>query len=418
VKILVLAEFFPVTYDPTSGIFILEQLRALRKMGVNAVVLRPIPWPPRFLRWMPRVRKYFEMPLQAEIDGFEVHYPRIPAFPGGRLYSLYGLLQYLWSRRLVRQCMTEEKIDLIHAHTVTPSGFAAVLLGREFKLPVVCTARGSDILVTPQRSRATLLATTWSLRRVGRLAAVSQDLKCKIENLIGARAVEVVQNGVDAAMFKPMAKTQARARLMLPVDREIILYVGHLSPCKGLEFLLDAVTRLGTPDALLYLVGDGVLKKELVAMASRLGITERCVFVGTRPHEEIPLWLGAADCLVLPSLSEGIPNVLREAMICRVPIIATPVGGIPEIIKHRQTGILVPVRDSTALAQAIQDVLNPSSDFLSEMVNRADNAAKNMAWESNARQMIAVYQDALAESMAQDTGTPCEVSTHDLGPSC
>ena len=153
-------------------------------------------------------------------------------------------------------------------------------------------------------------------------------------------------------------------------------------------------------------------------MASRLGITERCVFVGTRPHEEIPLWLGAADCLVLPSLSEGIPNVLREAMICRVPIIATPVGGIPEIIKDRQTGILVPVRDSTALAHAIQDVLNPSSDFLSEMVDRADNAAKNMAWETNARQMIAVYQDALAENMAPDTGSPCEVSADDLGPSC
>ena len=68
-------------------------------------------------------------------------------------------------------------------------------------------------------------------------------------------------------------------------------------------------------------------------MANRLGILGRCVFVGTRPHEEIPLWLGAADCLVLPSLGEGIPNVVREAMICRVPVIATPVGGVPEIVK-------------------------------------------------------------------------------------
>lgn len=395
-KILVLAEFFTVPYDTTSGVFILDQLRALRKMGVDAVVIKPIPWPPRFLKRMHRLRKYFEMPLRTEVDGFEVHYPRVPALPGGRLYSLYGLLQYLWCRRLVRRCLAQGKIDLIHAHTITPSGFAAVLLGLEFKLPVICTVRGSDILLTPQRSRASLLATTWSLRRVGRLVSVSQDLKCKIEKLVGVRAVEVVPNGVDAAMFKPVAKKHARARLMLPARRIIILYVGHLSPFKGLEFLLEAFARLQISDVLLYLVGDGVLRKELLAMANRLGILERCVFVGTRPHEEISFWLGAADCLVLPSLSEGIPNVLREAMICRAPVIATPVGGVPEIIKHRETGMLVPARDSVLLAKAIGDVLNPTSDIVLEMVNRAEAAAKNMAWETHARQMIGVYHDALA----------------------
>jgi glycosyltransferase involved in cell wall biosynthesis len=225
--------------------------------------------------------------------------------------------------------------------------------------------------------------------------AVSQDLKRKIDKLTGIRAVDVVQNGVDAAMFKPVAKIDARATLMLPVDRTIILYLGHLAPFKGIEFLLAAVTSLDMPDALLYLVGDGVLKKELVAVANRLGIIRRCVFVGTRPHEEILLWLGAADCLVLPSLSEGIPNVLREAMICRVPVIATPVGGVPEIIKHQQTGILVPAKDSVSLAKAIGDVLNPTSDFVLDMVDRAESEAKNMAWETNAKKTIAVYQDVL-----------------------
>jgi teichuronic acid biosynthesis glycosyltransferase TuaC len=407
VKILHLAEYFPMPYDTTGGVFILNQLRALRKMGADAVVVKPIPWPPRVLKRMPRVRKYFEMPLRTEVDGFEVHYPRVPALPGGRLYSLYGLLQYLYCRRLVRQCLAEDKIDLIHAHTSMPSGFAAVLLGREFKLPIVCTVRGSDIHFTPQRSRATLLATQWSLRRVGHLVAVSQDLKRKIEKLIAVRAVEVVQNGVDAAMFKPVGKIHARAALMIPVDRTIVLYVGHLVPFKGLEFLLEAFARLDMPDALLYLVGDGLLKKDLVAMASRLGILRRCVFVGTRPHEEIPLWMGAADCFVLPSLSEGIPNVVREAMICRVPAVATSVGGVPEIVKHRETGILVPAGDSVSLAKAIGDVLHPTSDFVLDMVDRAEAAAKNMAWKTNAQKMIAVYQDALTNfTTTQKRGLP------------
>src|SRR5262249_4305909 len=172
-------------------------------------------------------------------------------------------------------------------------------------------------------------------------------------------------------------------------------------------FLLEAVTRLNMPDAVLCLVGDGVLKQELVEIASRLGILRRCVFVGTRPHEEIPLWLGAADCLVLPSLSEGIPNVLREAMICRTPLIATPVGGVPEIIKHRQTGMLVPAKNSVSLAKAIGDVLNPSSDFVLDMVDRAEAAAKNMAWETSARKTIAVYQDTLTNfTTTQKRGLP------------
>jgi len=108
-----------------------------------------------------------------------------------------------------------------------------------------------------------------------------------------------------------------------------------------------------------------------------------------------------------------MPTILLEAMICRVPVIATPVVGVPEIIEHRQAGMLVPARGSVALANAIEDILNPTTDFVSDVVYRAENAAKNMTWETTARQMIGQYQDAWPRTLAPNTGAPCEVSAHE-----
>jgi glycosyltransferase involved in cell wall biosynthesis len=82
-------------------------------------------------------------------------------------------------------------------------------------------------------------------------------------------------------------------------------------------------------------------------------------------------------------------------------------------VEHRQTGVLVAARDSVALAKAIEDTLNPTIDFVSDMVDRAEKTAKNMTWETSARQMIALYQDALTKNMAPNTGAPCEVSAHE-----
>src|SRR5262249_7830345 len=143
----------------------------------------PQPWSPRFLHFLPRVRKYSSIPKAAVVDGFSVTYPRYLSLPAGRLFSLYGFFLYLQCRKVLRQLVEKEKIDLIHAHTALPDGFAAVLLGKEFKLPVVCTAHGSDIKFAPYRSWAARKAAVWTLQRVQRVIAVSVDLRKAILGL-------------------------------------------------------------------------------------------------------------------------------------------------------------------------------------------------------------------------------------------
>ncbi len=321
-----------------------------------------------------------------------MEYLRVPALPGGHLFSVYGLLCYLWCRSTVRRYLAEHKIDLIHAHPVMPAGFAAVLLGREFDLPVVCTGHGSDISLYPQRSWASRLATKWSLRRTKQVVTVSYDLKRKVASLANVENVEVVENGADDRIFKGICKEDARTKVGLSSDKRVILFVGNLVPVKSVDTLLEAVSRLKRKDAALYLVGDGFLRHTLESLASHLGIRKSCMFVGRRPHDEIPFWLSAADCLALSSQSEGLPTILPEAMMCRVPIVATAVGGIPELIKHQQTGLLVPPKDPVALAEAIDALLEPAGHSISAMVERAENTAKSrLTWQANACKMKEVY---------------------------
>src|ERR1700730_6189677 len=176
-KVLVLSEMFPNPGNAMSGIFVLEQMRALRHQGVEVKVISPTPWIPKLLRSRRRVQRYLATPSRSTVDGFSVDYPRVPMFPGGRFNYFSGLVCYMWCRRLLRRQLKKTSIDLIHAHGILPVGFAAGLLGREFRIPVTCTVHGSDINVQPLRNRGNRWATRWALRRVDRLFAVSQALK-------------------------------------------------------------------------------------------------------------------------------------------------------------------------------------------------------------------------------------------------
>ncbi len=398
-RALVLSQMFPSPCDPTAGIFVLEQIKALRRAGVETVVIAPTPWIPAPMRFLKRAQKYLAVPRRHVVDGIEVEYPPTLELPGGRFFWLYGFFQYLRCRSLVRAIMRQHPIDLIHAHTIMPEGFAAVLLGREFHLPVVCTVHGGDISDYPFRSRPTLWATRWALRSVGHVIAVSDKLRNETRQLFD-RDVHLARNGADANSFAATAKPEARTRLRLPLDKKIVIFIGYLVAEKGLEHLLRAFARLDQPDTLLYLVGDGYLRDALIAKSRELGIGDRVVFAGKKPHHEIPLWLSAADCLVLSSVSEGLPTILAEAMICGTPVIATAVGGIPEIIRDGETGLLVSSRDAEALSGAIGKILSDPAGAERMSDSARAFARTHLTWEANAEATIKVYREAIRQRLA------------------
>ncbi len=138
------------------------------------------------------------------------------------------------------------------------------------------------------------------------------------------------------------------------------MFVGNLMPVKGVTYLLEAMKILldKRKGLSLTVVGDGTDRPMLEAKAAELGIRDFVNFVGARKHSDIPLWLNASDILCLPSLKEGCPNVVLEAMACGKPVVASRVGGVPEIIKSEDFGILVEPQNPGALAEALSLALD------------------------------------------------------------
>jgi teichuronic acid biosynthesis glycosyltransferase TuaC len=416
-RAIIISKWFPTPYIPNSGVFVLEQIKALRRQGIDVgLVITPTPWAPRCLSFLARFRKYQCIPLRSEQEGFKVEHPRVLNLPGDRLFFLYGLFFYLRCRKILRKLLKEQEIDLIHAHTSMPEGFASVLLGREFRLPVVCTLHGGDIndvlppFMLRSKKRLALAAVRWALRNLKHLIAVSQDLRLKAQSLRGDCGIDitVARNGADRDVFRPISKIEARKVLGLPQECWIFVFIGGLVTDKGVPFLLEAFARIRRPDTALYLVGGGRKERELRNQCRSLCMEAACIFVGPRPHAEVPLWLSAGDCFVLSSLTEGSPTILSEAMLCRIPIVATRVGGVPELIHDGETGLVVPSQDAAALARGMEFIMN-DRNAAEQMAAKAETYAKeHLTWDANARRTIEVYRAATERNHAYDIRVEAE----------
>jgi glycosyltransferase involved in cell wall biosynthesis len=182
-------------------------------------------------------------------------------------------------------------------------------------------------------------------------------------HIAGMEKFATIHSGIDLAYFRSVQVDPAvkRKELGLPPEGLIVGTVGRLVPIKGLEWLLKAASRVLAefPQACFVIIGDGPMLGELRQLTSELGIGARVVFLGAR--EDVPECLAALDLFVLPSLNEGMGRVLLEAMAVGCPVVATRVGGIPDIVADGTTGLLVSPRDDRALAEAILTLLRDRS---------------------------------------------------------
>jgi glycosyltransferase involved in cell wall biosynthesis len=243
----------------------------------------------------------------------------------------------------VRAIHRRWRIDCLDAHYVYPDGFAAILLGKYLRIPVIVSARGSDINLLSKFQLIRRMI-RWTLEHSAAVIAVSEALK---DAMIGLGAdgdrIHVVPNGVDATRFQPIISSEARRNLSLPSNGAILVSVGSLIPSKGHELVLRALARLKNKEARpqLYILGEGPHRDSLEELAKQLGIQETVHFAGTRPNEELPSWFSAATVSCLASTREGWPNVVTESLACGTPVVATRVGGIPEILHSEDLGIIV-----------------------------------------------------------------------------
>jgi teichuronic acid biosynthesis glycosyltransferase TuaC len=399
-RVLVVTKIFPNAVEPLSAPFNRQQLAALgRRCEVE--VLAAIPWFPAagaLARWSP-AGKLTKVPARDRIDGLEVAHPRVlylPRFGHALSAGLYAasVLPAVLRRR--------GRFDVLLGSWAYPDGVAAVALGLALGVPTVVKLHGSDIDVLAARP-ALRRQLALALPRAARVVAVSRAL-ADAATLLGVPAdrVDLVTNGVDSQLFHPRDRAAARAELGHAQDqRPWLLSVGRLEADKGALDLAAAFQRVAAarPDARLIVVGEGRARAAMEEVLRPLG--ERVLFVGPRPLPEIPVWMGACDVLTLPSHHEGTPNVLLEALACGRRVVATRVGGIPDVVHRPELGALVPVADVDALTGALYEALQTSYDAAAVAALGARGG-----WDESAGRLLASLERACGHHDTADRPAP------------
>jgi teichuronic acid biosynthesis glycosyltransferase TuaC len=358
VRLVTFTNLFPSALRPTHGLFVAERARRLATaLGEDLSegswrVVVPVPRVPGLLRRRAEDKLLAALPEREDVllaDGRSVpvrhvHYLHLP-----------GMSLRAQARRIVRACLpvVREEVGcgpaLLDAHYVYPDGVAALEIANEIGVPCFVTARGSDLNVVARqpfvRDRIQDLAPS-----AAGLFAVSEPLRRRFVEIAGVEddAVELARNGVDLERFRPGDEVAARRALGLPEGVPLVLGVGRLVADKGFLTTARALQKM-TPSVRFVVVGDGPLREELSAMLP----AERLHLLGARPPADVVTAMQACDLLAFPSVREGWPNVVTESLACGLPVVATPVGAVPQMLSSPFVGALVRVDDAEALGREI-----------------------------------------------------------------
>ncbi len=384
-KVLAITNLFPNNVNPQQGIFNKQQFSQLAKL-CSLEVVAPVPWAPK-LKSNDKRMLLADVTETETIDGIKVYHPRYLVTPKvGR--SLYGFWFYAGIQGTVQKIYKDFPFDVIFATWAYPDAFAASLVARQMNKPLVIKVHGTDVNVTSQYFLRRLMI-KHALNQAKKVIAVSYPLKEKLIKMgIAAEKIVVIPNGIDAETFKRLDKTECQNKLSLPRDKKNVVYIGNLVPIKGVQYLIEAFENV-SDHACLHLVGDGDDRKKLEKIVNERNLSGNIKFYGRRPHQEIPYWLSAADVFCLPSLNEGCPNVILEALACETPIVATKVGAIPEMILSEEQGMLVEPANAQALAETINMVITKPRNYFSTI------QPKKLSWQENAGRVKEVLQGAL-----------------------
>ncbi|MCP5213286.1 MAG: glycosyltransferase family 4 protein [Hahellaceae bacterium] len=386
IKVLSISNLYPNNVKPTFGIFVENRLVELAKtQQVDIRVIAPIPFFPGLGLISAEYAARAQINKEAERRGIKVYYQRYLHIPkiGMFLQPFFMLLALVFAQwKLKKQGWQPQIID---GHFYYPDGFASVMLGHYLGIPAVVSARGSDINDYTQNPLLKMLI-TWTANNAAHNITVSEALREKIIALgISTTHVTTFRNGVDTSIF-----TLPQQLLDKALPNPVILSVGNLIPLKGHHIIIEALANI--PNATLVIAGDGPEKQKLLDLAKALSVESRVVFTGRLGQSDLISQYQNASVLVLASEKEGWPNVVLEALACGTPVVATAVGGVPEII---QSGPVAKLSERTpnALADAITQLLkqNPTAKQCREH-------AEKFTWQATTQGILGLYKNIVGSN--------------------
>lgn len=389
-RLVFFSNVFPNPLVPTKGTFNLSLVRALAR-DHKVRVVSPVSWIEEVSAAIRRRKLVAHRDNEIE-PGLIVDYPRY-YYPPKVLRHHYGRCMWWSVGRPLMKRVREFKPDAIVSYWTHPDGEVAVHAARAAGIPCVCMVGGSDVLLLGNRGlrRTSILDV---LNAADAVVSVSEDIATQlVASQVSAGKIHVIHRGVDQDVFHPGDKLAARQSLGLSEDLDIFVAVGRLVSVKGFDVLLGACAKLRDrrrPWA-CYILGGGPLEAELLKLIRTLGLQANVFLKGPQSQARLADWYRAADLAVLSSRSEGIPNVLLEAMSCGTPFVATRVGGVPEITDLRYH-LLVEPNDPMVLADALRERLDHPRKATLPL------RFMPLSWEASANKVVDVVERALANA--------------------
>ena len=283
------------------------------------------------------------------------------------------------------------KFDIIHAHSHL--FFSTNLCAMAKKLrspPLVITNHGLISQTVPLWMHKIYIPTIgkWTLNSADKIICYTDTEKRKLEKLgITSSKIIVIHNGIDINRFIPREKEN---------HREIrILWIGRLVSGKGVEYLIDAIKLLvhEITNLKLIMIGEGPSKEKIKRKISDLGLDKHIVFKDFVLNSELPSIYQSSDVFVLPSLNEGVPRTILEAMACGIPVVCTELPQLVDVVDG--CGLLVPVKDSQALAEGISKIVSDRELAQKFGENGRANVVENYSWEDTVKKTIGLYEEVL-----------------------
>jgi glycosyltransferase involved in cell wall biosynthesis len=366
-RVLVVTHLFPTASKPIQGPWVAEQVDALATYA-DVTVLCASQWA--------------ENGSEVRDSGVRVHFAHTATPLGhGRAGLLASSVRYELALNRFLSTHAEE-FDIVHAHFGFPDAVAVSRVARRFSLPYVITLHGDDAfrLLPRQDSLGRLIRD--AVAGSAMTLCVSDAMFSAVSAVMPDARVSVLKNGYDSTLFTLSEK---------PRDGGL-LFVGLLVPVKNIDVLLRAYAakrvEIGLP---LTIAGDGPLRSELEQLAAELGVSDSVRFLGQQSRSQVAELMASAKALLLPSASEGWGLVAAESLACGTPVVASRVGGVPEIVGSDDAGILVPPGDAKALTDALIAVAKES--WNPATVAAASNARP---WAEQTALLADVYRDAIA----------------------
>lgn len=376
-RVLFISNLFPNPSSPYMASFNFQQISALQEF-CDLEVIAPISWVSR------NQGSYKE--LRREENGIVIHHPTY-YYPPGCMRELYGWFYYFSIRKVAKAVLSNNTFDLVYSSWLYPDAWAAAKIAKRAQLPLFVKVHGTDVnrlSLMGTLTRKSLEVSTSALKVI----SVSQALRNRLIEL-GAPSgkIEVVYNGVNRAIFFPLPRSQVREQLGIAQEDHVVLFVGNLKKDKGLEELVlsfkDIISKSESGKWRLVIIGTGGFKRKIEELSGTLLLDGRVRLIGGLTLPDIALWMNAATVLCLPSYMEGIPNVVLEAFACGTNVVATAVGGIPELDKGDGRLILVPPQNVTSLVTAL------NASVIMERVE--NNVSFPFSWRENAEQLNNIF---------------------------